>query len=158
MTDALIYDVASPKLPMKLEGRNVVGAGGFGRCGEISKMETIPTRMDLGHPSPVSLAIENSFYTARGILRWPSAVRPVLRVICQSKVFSSAVKSVVVDMVNRFIVGSKKKRVQENSSPSFVLRDISPDVRVGRRLVNKPLEAARHVFVCIVDQCKLALR
>ena len=156
MTEALIYGVASPKLPMVLEGRNVVGLGGFGGCGEISEMPCFPIRFDLGYPSPVPLTPGNSAYSALGIPRWTSTVRPVLSVSRLPEIISSAVKAVIVDVVNTFLGESKNKRVEKNS-PYPSLRDVRPDIKVSRGVMNKPLEAANNVLVLIVDKCRLSL-
>ena len=156
MTDALIYDVASPKLPMKLEGRNVVGAGGFDRCGEISKMDVLSVCPDLRCPLPVSLAPVNATDTTLGITRRSSAVRSVLRASCLSEIVSATIKAVVVYVVSLSVWKSKNKIVKEDSFSS-ALGHIRSGINVGPSFVNEPTESTNNILVRIVNKCRVSL-
>lgn len=161
MTETLIYSVASPKLPMKLEGRNVVGAGGFDGGEEIAKMNCLPVNLNLGLEIPIPLVSNDATESGLGVSYRSLSVHHVLSMGHFSEVFFPAIKSIAVNVINIFTRKPHDKGMKRN-----FLMELSATLRDGCRsihiesvyVVRTPFEATRNVGILIINDCRLALR
>lgn len=154
-------EVAATVLPEELSGRLVIGYRRLSCRLKISAIKLFSSYLyecSIGLVSPFIILHGNSpkpGFTVRA----SSLVHRVLGLSRFSKIYFTAIKPIPVDVVNIFIGESHYQRMKSNLfSAVTALWDACLRINIPGNFLNMPLEAAHHVGVLIVDQCRLALR
>ena len=160
----LIRDkVSSPKISVELVGRLIVCLRGFYRRLEVPQIDVLPVYSNCGAVRIVSIGYvskKNNASEPSLAVRARPLIHSVLGMGGLPHVRLPAIKTVAVDVVNIFRGEPHDQGVEGyRNSLSTALGYMS--LRIENSLIftylKKPLEAANHVGVLVVNYCRLAL-